>query len=287
MNIILNSNSHYQRFTNHRRKLDFMYEEAFKMNKGKKLDSLNDDVLLHTLKFVGLKSFSTVGAVSKRFHSLFELIPKETFYGSASENLIDELYNGYISDNKEEELKKLRFGVSRGIVCFNNAELMNWALGKNDTTLIQNLCTISAREGNIHVMEYMCEERGEILSKLKRKPEFCTEAASSGKLSMLKWLRDKGFSWSSNTCSLASAGGHLAVVKWARMNGCQTDFRTSGFAAKNGHLDVLKYCKETGLEFGEVVYHYAALGNQVEVLNWLKGTSIVPYRVRMPGISAI
>lgn len=50
-------------------------------------------------------------------------------------------------------------------------------------------------------------------------------AAGGGHLSVLKWARDQGCSWTELTCTAAAAGGHLQTLRWLRENGCPWDRR--------------------------------------------------------------
>ena len=54
--------------------------------------------------------------------------------------------------------------------------------------------------------------------------EYCANAALNGHLEMLKWARENGCDWNSDTCANAAINGHLEVLKWARENGCQWDY---------------------------------------------------------------
>ena len=40
-------------------------------------------------------------------------------------------------------------------------------------------------------------------------------------LEVLKWARDNGCEWDSDTCTYVARNGHLEVLKWARENGCE------------------------------------------------------------------
>jgi hypothetical protein len=46
------------------------------------------------------------------------------------------------------------------------------------------------------------------------------------KLGVLKWAREHGCPWNSDTCSFAARGGHLTVLRWARKQGCEWDEET-------------------------------------------------------------
>ena len=46
------------------------------------------------------------------------------------------------------------------------------------------------------------------------------EAARSGNLELVRWLRGEGCPWDFNTCFNAVQQGHVEVLRWARENGC-------------------------------------------------------------------
>ena len=74
----------------------------------------------------------------------------------------------------------------------------------------------------------------------------CRYAAQGGRLEILKWAREHGFSWDESTCSQAARHGYLEVVKWARAQGCPWDENTCALAAIGGHLEVVKWARAHG-----------------------------------------
>ena len=46
------------------------------------------------------------------------------------------------------------------------------------------------------------------------------EAALSGNLEFVQWLRGEGCPWDLETCLDAVENGHVEVLRWARENGC-------------------------------------------------------------------
>lgn len=70
-----------------------------------------------------------------------------------------------------------------------------------------------------------------------------TYAASSGNLSLLRWLHEtqhEGFT--THTMDLTAAKGYLSVVQWLHLNrqeGCS--FLAMDCAAANGHLHVVQW----------------------------------------------
>ena len=64
------------------------------------------------------------------------------------------------------------------------------------------------------------------------------DAASSGNLQVIQWLRGKGCPWSYLTCYLAVENGRVEVLRWARENGCPWDAEARHkAAAKFGYTD--------------------------------------------------
>lgn len=48
----------------------------------------------------------------------------------------------------------------------------------------------------------------------------CANAARGGHLHILKWLRQKGYSWDASTCLHAAVSGYIEILKWAIENEC-------------------------------------------------------------------
>ena len=65
-----------------------------------------------------------------------------------------------------------------------------------------------------------------------------TDAARSGDLELVRWLRGEGCPWDFLTCSEAVDQGHVEVLRWARENGCSWHAGTRDWAAaKLGYTD--------------------------------------------------
>ena len=64
------------------------------------------------------------------------------------------------------------------------------------------------------------------------------EAAGSGNLELVQWLRGEGCPWDWRTCLYAVAKGHVEVLRWARENGCPWTASTRDRAAAElGYTD--------------------------------------------------
>ena len=76
---------------------------------------------------------------------------------------------------------------------------------------------------------------------------FCSEAADTGNLALVRWLREvKKFDWNEWTINAAAKNGHLHIVKYCMEQKCPRCELACSSAAKSGHLDILKYLHENG-----------------------------------------
>ena len=100
------------------------------------------------------------------------------------------------------------------------------------------------------------------------------EAAGSGNLELVQWLRANGCDWCDHACGEAAEGGHLEVLQWLRANGCPWHRDTCYFAVDKGHVEVLRWARENGCPWTAVDRDQAAekLGytdNLGNVVDWL------------------
>ena len=96
---------------------------------------------------------------------------------------------------------------------------------------------------------------------------FCSEAARSGNLELLRWLRvEKKFVWNTWTIENAASCGHLHIVKYCMEHKCPTNILACAFAARNGHLDILKYLHENGAPWDYRTCFWARENNHLECL---------------------
>ena len=76
---------------------------------------------------------------------------------------------------------------------------------------------------------------------------FCSEAARTGNLALVRWLREvKKFDWNVWTINIAAENGHLHIVTYCMEQKCPRDKFACAYAAQSGHLDILKYLHENG-----------------------------------------
>ena len=77
---------------------------------------------------------------------------------------------------------------------------------------------------------------------------FCDQAARTGNLALVRWLREvKKFDWNVWTINIAAENGHLHIVTYCMEQKCPRDKFACAYAAQSGHLDILKYLHENGV----------------------------------------
>ena len=100
---------------------------------------------------------------------------------------------------------------------------------------------------------------------------FCSRAAVTGNLALVRWLREvKKFDWNEWTINAAAKNGHLHIVKYCMEQKCPRNELASSSAAKSGHLDILKYLHENGAPWNSWTCFYARENNHLECLNYAK-----------------
>ena len=100
---------------------------------------------------------------------------------------------------------------------------------------------------------------------------FCSEAAGTGNLALVRWLREvKKFDWNNCMINTAAENGHLHIVTYCTEQKCPHGSLTCALAAKFGHLDILKYLHENGAPWDSWTCFYARENNHLECLNYAK-----------------
>jgi hypothetical protein len=69
--------------------------------------------------------------------------------------------------------------------------------------------------------------------------------SASPDLEVLKWARERGCEWDSETCHQAAGGAHIHVLVWLQQNWewVMWDWETCAAAAAGGHLETLKWLR--------------------------------------------
>ena len=131
----------------------------------------------------------------------------------------------------------LRTRVKSDVLLPGSVALAKWALAEGcpRETYSGNMAKVAARYGQAELVKWLCGEKGFAMDGW-----VIEEAAGSGNLELVQFLRGEGCPWSYNTCYRAVDGGHVEVLRWARENGCPWDAQTRDEAAAElGYTDDL------------------------------------------------
>jgi len=142
-----------------------------------------------------------------------------------------------------------------------------------------------ARHGSLLVLSHLLEQR----EGFTYDAECCYEAATHGRLDMLRYLRESlDCPWDSRTCREAARGAHLDLLRWARKHGCEWDSSTCEAAAGSGHLRVLQYAIAEDCSFdARYVLEAAAEGGHLAVLRWAVEVEGLFKACFTPGLSPV
>ena len=88
------------------------------------------------------------------------------------------------------------------------------------------------------------------------------------KLSIVKYLHQKGYDWDVHTCANMAAHCPLEYLMYAHENGCEWDASTCMYAAMYGRLDCLIYASEHGCERGAFTCLTAAANGHLNCLQY-------------------
>ena len=124
----------------------------------------------------------------------------------------------------------------------------------------------AARYGRLDIMEWAHQQGFSHASSACT----CAKAAEYGQLQALQWLKENGCDWNCNTCLAAARNGHLAILQWARGNGCDWYSDIFCAAAEGGHLSILQWARENGCNRHSDTCRAAAKGGHLSCLQWAR-----------------
>jgi len=177
--------------------------------------------------------------------------------------LTDAQYRDVFEKHILSRLDELSFRVFRGV----NAESRG-AIRRAKREVNDNVFMVTSRpcDGN-PPMQLSRIKNEQVYHKKRAQYHFCGEAARSGNLELLRWLRvERKFDWNCWTIENAASCGHLHIVKYCVEQKCPSCRFACAFAARSGHLDILKYLHETGAPWDSRTCAYSRERNHLECL---------------------
>jgi hypothetical protein len=158
------------------------------------------------------------------------------------------------------------------------------------------LVNAAALSGRLHILQHLITVP---VSECPRRTTMINyQAARSGSISMLNWLRAQswctfdaltcagaalgahlaalqhlniGCNWNDKILCYAACGGSIAVVDWLlQQQGVGLTAEATVAAADGGHIAVCKHLRSVGCEWNTDACSQAAAGSHIEVLAWLR-----------------
>jgi hypothetical protein len=173
----------------------------------------------------------------------------------------DKQYKDIFETHILSKLEELDFRVFREV----NTESRD-ACGRSGRKLLETV-EFNTWSGNPPVRE---KEIRKIEGKVAQR-YCCSEAAVTGNLALVRWLREvKKFDWNAWTINAAARFGHLHIVTYCMEQSCPRSRLACALAAEFGHLDILKYLHENGAPWDSWTCYFARENNHLECLNYAK-----------------
>jgi hypothetical protein len=233
--------------------------------------------------------------------------PIRLCHGEVVEQIIKYCHDDVISDLKIKDAKLLARYGRRAFYQLDRPTLMtvvdevweNAAYSGNMTMLehlkelkvlfVSDACSYASLGGHLTLVRWFYRHGIRLRS--------CAEAARSGNIELVKWLKINDVAWDNLTCAAAATGGHLPLLQWLRSpfwvrNDCQ-EYETGGYlpdlcpwdqltctaAAAIGRIDILDWCRNRKITvrgdapcpWDEGTCAAAASHNQPQTLKWLRG----------------
>lgn len=193
---------------------------------------------------IPLKFFSTVDEV-RDYPEFAKLLEVMTFWGvhTFPNGIIEFCHNMNCLDRKAIHLNmttKLESILNSKLEVGFRSELKEIFCSKDPLMS-------AIRVGRTEVVEYLSKDSDKCSD-----PTYVACAASKGKLSCIKILRQNGFEWCTKACDEA-AHGHLDCLQYLHENGCAWKFGVYSFAAMYNHWNCFLYAFENGLPWNAIL----------------------------------
>jgi hypothetical protein len=152
-------------------------------------------------------------------------------------------------------------------------EVLKWAHGHQHCHA--STFASAARGGHVEILRYLHA------SRCPSDHTVCSGAARRGHVEALAWLVDHDYRCRPDECLCdAALTGHLHVLRWLRSRGFDwadidhpypmSRFKFASAAASSGRVEVLEYVVREGFPVDRTAASAAAGGGHVAVLEWLR-----------------
>lgn len=136
------------------------------------------------------------------------------------------------------------------------------ALRGMEYPLAETSAIAAARGGNLQILQFLH-------SRTSFPDTLCDEAARSGSLEVVTWLRASNFSLNVETAMIAAQEGHLDLLKYLYREGCPFPKDILNCSAKSGNLEMLKWLHAQGYKIEENTLFVLAKTGNLDAVKWV------------------
>jgi hypothetical protein len=141
---------------------------------------------------------------------------------------------------------------------------LQWLRNEQGCALPDDISFYAARSGSVDTLRWL-RECGSSFNT-----ETCKGAAASAQLHVLQFLYDEGCEWDKEACSAAAKHNHFSTLQWLHDQGCLWDeWAICGDAAEVGSMEMLLYLKQLDCEYHEDTMIGAAMRGQLAICQFL------------------
>jgi Ankyrin repeats (3 copies) len=135
----------------------------------------------------------------------------------------------------------------------------------------ETACSAAAKHDHLRTLKWL-HERGCPWHAAR----ICGDAAASGSIEMLRYLKQQGCEYNTNILYAAAVHGRLAVCQFLVAEQCPYDARACSLAAAAGHLETVRFLHESGCPWKhDTICAEAAESGNIELLQYLKQAGCV------------
>ena len=152
---------------------------------------------------------------------------------------------------------RLRTRATSDVVMPGRVALAKWALAEGcpraELYGARSMAGAAAGYGHLELVRWLVQEQDFAMDPLVMR-----NAAHSGNLDLVQWLRAEGCKWDVRTSAAAAWRGKLEVLQWLRANGCPWNHWVCLDAVDNSHVEVLRWARENGCPWSALIRDRAA-----------------------------
>lgn len=220
-----------------------------------------EDILSHTISFVGDAEYLFVASVSKAWKDAWGPRPKTTSRCMAVQSCSC-LAWAMASDFGRND-GACRRAASKGLL-----DVIQYAIELGCSRDRAEVCMYAAGGGHLESLKW-CRARGCLWKDSLRL------AMTNGHLEVVRWCLANGCPWDTRWLQCAAQMGHFEVLAWCRANGYWTSqvdvlCAISVAAAGGGHQEVVRWCVDNDSPWSAKMCSSAAMGGHFELLKWLR-----------------